>query len=117
MSRMIDSPARSLGEEIKPRGSEPALLRAMLDGQTASADQWAHMIRNHEPGDPPPSRGEFGHGPRYFRLESELATDFEMDDARRETLDGLTKAAGELITVQADDLETIAKRLAAAGPV
>ena len=102
---------------IKPRGSEPALLRAMLDGQTASADQWAHMILNHEPGDPPPSRGEFGHGPRYFRLESELATDFEMDDARRETLDGLTKAAGELITVQADDLELIAKRLAAAGPV
>ena len=83
--------------------------RAPTSGRTS--------ILNHEPGDPPPSRGEFGHGPRYFRLESELATDFEMDDARRETLDGLTKAAGEAITVQADDLETIAKRLAAAGPV
>jgi predicted acylesterase/phospholipase RssA len=102
---------------IWPRGSEPALMRAMLDGQTASADQWAHMILNHERGDPPPTRADVGHGPRYFRLESELATDFEMDDARRKTLEGLTEAAGRLIEDRGDDLQAIAKRLAEAGPV
>ncbi|MGA8926125.1 MAG: patatin-like phospholipase family protein [Solirubrobacterales bacterium] len=102
---------------IWPRGSEPALMRAMLDGQTASADQWAHMILNHQPGDAPPTRADVGHGPRYFRLESELATDFEMDDARRKTLEGLSEAASKLIEERGNDLQVIAERLAAAGPV
>jgi patatin-like phospholipase/acyl hydrolase len=100
-----------------PRGSEPALLRAMLDGQTASADHWAHMLLNHRPGDPPPSSADIGHGPRYFRIESELATDFEMDDARPKTLDGLTAAANVLIEERGDDLAAIARTLAAAGPL
>ncbi len=102
---------------IRPRGSEPALMRAMLDGQTASADHWAHMILNHEPGDPPPTRADIGHGKRYFRLELELATDFGMDDARRQTLEGLTEQARMLIDKRGDDLDAIAERLAAAGPI
>jgi predicted acylesterase/phospholipase RssA len=102
---------------VWPRGSEPALMRAMLDGQTASADQWAHMILNHRPGDAPPRPGDVGRGPRYFRIESELATDFEMDDARRKTLERLTAAAHALIEERSNDIQAIAQRLAAAGPV
>jgi uncharacterized protein len=103
---------------IWPRGSEPALMRAMLDGQTASADHWAHMIVNHEPGDgPPQSAEEVGRGPRYFRIETELGDDLEWDDARRKTLDRLEKAAAELIEEREGDLERIAKHLAEAGPV
>ena len=102
---------------IWPRGSEPALMRAMLDGQTASTDQWAHMILNHQPGDPPPAREDVGRGPRYFRIESTLAADFEMDDARRKTLEALSKEAVTLIEERSDDLQAIAERLAAAGPI
>jgi uncharacterized protein len=102
---------------IRPRGSEPALMRAMLDGQTASADHWAHMILNHRKGEVPPARADIGRGPRYFRIESGLAVDFEMDDARRKTLDGLEDAAALLIKKRGDDLQEIAERLAEAGPV
>jgi hypothetical protein len=102
---------------IWPRGSEPALMRAMLDGQTASADQWAHMILNHEPGAAPPAPDEIGRGPRYYRLESELGEDLEMDDARRKTLEELAGAANDLIDERGDDLQAITQQLAAAGPV
>ncbi len=102
---------------IRPRGSEPALLRAMLDGQTASADHWTHMIVNHEPGDPLPKVESMGRGPRYFRIEAELRDDLEMDDARKETRDKLTARAEELIEERGDDLQAIAGKLAAAGPV
>ena len=103
---------------IWPRGSGPALLHTMLSGQTASADHWAHMLVNHEAGDGPPrTRADIGRGPRYYRIESRLASDIEMDDARRTTLDALTRAAEELIEERAADLDAIAQRLAAAGPV
>jgi hypothetical protein len=102
---------------IAPRGAEPALLRAMLDGQTASADHWAHMILNHEHRDPHLPREALGRGPRYYRIESELATDYEMDDSRRKTLDQLEAAASELIATRGDDLQAIADKLAAAGPI
>ena len=51
------------------------------------------------------------------QLESELATDFEMDDGRRKTLEGLSEAASKLIEERGNDLQVIAERLAAAGPV
>jgi hypothetical protein len=102
---------------IRPRGSEPALMRAMLDGQTASADQWAHMIVNHDIGAPPPRPTDVGRGPRYYRIESELATDLEMDDARRKTLDELEEIANRVIETRGDDLQAIAEKLAEAGPV
>src|SRR3954471_20445270 len=81
---------------IWPRGPEPALMRAMLDGQTASASHWAHMILNVERGKAPPNVRRVGGGPRYFRVEAELGADFEMDDARRKTLDALETKADEL---------------------
>jgi patatin-like phospholipase/acyl hydrolase len=102
---------------IVPRGSEPALMRAMLDGQTASANHWAHMLINHEFGDAAPTRDDVGRGPRYFRIESKLATDFEMDDSRKETLAGLEEAARKLIDARSDDLQAIAEHLARAGPI
>ena len=103
---------------IWPRGSGPALLHTMLSGQTASADHWAHMLVNHEAGDAAPrTKAEIGRGPRYYRLESRLAADIDMDDARKTTLDALTRAAKDLIEERGDDLEAIAQRLAAAGPV
>jgi patatin-like phospholipase/acyl hydrolase len=89
---------------VFPRGSEPALMRAMLDGQTASADHWADSLLN---------RGER----RYFRIESTLATDLEMDDARGKTLRALEELAEKLIAERSGDLQTIAEELAAAGPV
>ena len=102
---------------IWPRGSGPALLHTMLSGQTASADHWAHMLVNHEVGEGPPTEGEIGRGPRYYRIESQLASDVAMDDARRKTLDALAGLAKALVEQRRDDLEAIAGRLAAAGPV
>ena len=102
---------------IWPRASGPALLHTMLSGQTASADHWAHMLVNHEAGEGPPTAAEIGRGPRYYRLESQLATDVGMDDSRRTTLDALAGIAEGLIEQRRDDLEAIAQRLAAAGPV
>jgi patatin-like phospholipase/acyl hydrolase len=96
---------------IWPRGSEPALLRAMLDGQTASADHWAHMLLNHEPGKPLPGEAPIGHGPRYYRIESALATDVEMDDSRAKTLETLKQVATDLIAEHDADLDAIARRL------
>jgi patatin-like phospholipase/acyl hydrolase len=91
---------------ILPRGSEPTLMRAMLDGQTSSADHWADTLLNHGNDEP-----------RYYRIESQLATDFEMDDARKKTLRGLEKAAEKLIEERGADLQAIAEHLAAAGPI
>jgi hypothetical protein len=102
---------------ISPRGSEPALLRAMLDGQTASADHWAHTLLNREHREPHLQPAQIGRGPRYYRIESELATDFEMDDARRSTLDALAEEAVRQIEARAGDLDAIARRLAADGPI
>lgn len=99
---------------VWPRGSEPALMRAMLDGQTASASHWAHMLLNHQPGDAPPAPEEIGRGPRYYRIESKLATDFEMDDAREKTLTSLAEVARGLIDERHDDLDAIARELTAA---
>jgi uncharacterized protein len=91
---------------VSPRGSEPALMRAMLDGQTVSTDHFAEVLLNDDP-----------QRRRYYRIESELATDVEMDDAREKTLRRLAGRAEELIEERGDDLQAIADRLAAAGPI
>lgn len=102
---------------IQPRGSEPALLRAILDGQTLSADHYAHALLNREHRDPRLQRSEIGRGPRYWRIESELAADVEMDDARTATLDALAAEAEARIEERGDDLDAMAQALVAAGPV
>ena len=102
---------------IQPRGSEPALMRAMLDGQTVSADHWAHTLLNAEHRDPQLQRNELGRGPRYWRIESELGADIELDDARTGTLDALANEANARIEERSDDLDRIAQALTAAGPI
>lgn len=97
---------------VWPRGSDPALMRAMLDGQTASATHWAHMLVNHEPGDPPPAAAAIGRGPRFYRIESKLATDVEMDDSRKKTRATLKEEAERLIALHANELDAIATHLA-----
>jgi predicted acylesterase/phospholipase RssA len=89
---------------IWPRGSEPALMRAMVDGQTSSADYWAATVLN---------RG----ARRYIRIESELRADLEMDDARRKTLDTLEDYGKKLIEARSADLDVIAEQLHADGPI
>jgi hypothetical protein len=102
---------------IRPRSGEPPLLGAMLDGQSDAADHWAHMLLNHEPGDPPPAKDDVGHGPRYFRLQAKLRKAYAMDNVRKECFDGLTAAAEELIARRSDELDEIAQRLVRAGPI
>jgi predicted acylesterase/phospholipase RssA len=103
---------------IRPKGGEPRLLGAVLDGQSDAADHWAHMILNHEPGDPFPEPEQVGaEGPRYFRLQARLGRDFPMDDASRGALDALEAAASELISTHDRQLTEIAKRLARPDPL
>jgi hypothetical protein len=92
-------------------------MRAMLDGQTASADHWADALLNERHRDPRLRGDEMGRGPSYYRIESRLTTDYEMDDARTKTLDGLAAKAQELIDARGEDLEAIAHKLAAEGPI
>jgi predicted acylesterase/phospholipase RssA len=99
-------PLRSWGalSWVWPRGSEPALMRAMVDGQTSSADYWAATVLNRD-------------ARRYIRIESELATDVEMDDARKDTLETLEGYGKKLIEERSADLDAIAQQLCADGPI
>jgi predicted acylesterase/phospholipase RssA len=103
---------------ILPRGAEPPLLGAVLDGASDGADHWAHMLLNHDPGAPAPERSEIGRGPRYFRLQTRLEQAIALDDAREEVLaDLLPAAATALIAEREPELEEIVDRLLAAGPL
>jgi patatin-like phospholipase/acyl hydrolase len=103
---------------ILPHGGEPPVLGAVLDGASDAADHWAHMLLNHDPGAPTPSRPEIGRGPRYFRLQVRLEHAIALDDAREEVLAGaLPAAAAALIADRDAELGKIADRLNAAGPL
>ena len=102
---------------IRPRPHDPALVRAILDGQSDAADHWAHMILNYRPGDVVPDRGDIGRGPRYFRFQVTLPDDIPLDGAGRSELDGLEKAGNALIAERDKELDEVARRLAAAGPI
>jgi patatin-like phospholipase/acyl hydrolase len=103
---------------IMPRGAEPPLLGAVLDGASDGADHWAHMLLNHDPGAPAPERVEVGRGPRYFRLQIRLEQAIALDDAGEEVLaDLLPAAAAALIAEREPELEEIVDRLIAAGPL
>ena len=103
---------------IRPRGEEPALIAAILDGQSDAADHWAHMILNHEPGDPLPEPQDIGaRGPRYFRLQVVLPGGLAMDDASPGALERLAAAARELIETHDEQLTEIARRLVRPDPL
>lgn len=103
---------------IRPRGGEPPLLGALLDGQSDAADHWAHTILNHEPGDPFPGADEVGaRGPRYFRLQVRLPGRSALDDASPPALDALEEMARELISSHDAQLTEIARRLTRLEPL
>jgi uncharacterized protein len=103
---------------IRPRGGEPPLLGAVLDGQSDAADHWAHMILNHDPGDPLPEADQIGaNGPRYFRLQIRLSQEVALDDASPQALRRLDAAGRAVIAKYDDQLTEIARRLARAEPL
>ncbi len=103
---------------IKPRGGELPLVGAMLDGQSDAADHWAHMILNHEPGDPYPAREQIGtSGPRYFRVQTQLPESLEMDDAGPGAIATMERVAADLISERDAQLTEIARRIARGAPL
>jgi patatin-like phospholipase len=96
----------------------PPVLDAMLGGSADGSDYWSHMLLNHAPGEAVPAPEEIGNGPRYYRLQVELAEPIEMDDASHETLTvTLPNAAEQLIEERAPQIEAIVAALLAAGPI
>jgi hypothetical protein len=86
----------------------------MLDGQSDAADHWAHVLLNHEPGEPMALGARIGVGPRYYRFQVELPRALPLDDASPENIALLGRSADELIAERAPELEAIADALASA---
>lgn len=103
---------------ILPRGGEPPILGAVLDGASDGADHWAHMLLNHAPGTAAPSPTLIGHGPRYFRLQVQLDDPVALDDASEDALRRtLPAAASELIDAHDAELDRIVGRLLRFAPL
>jgi hypothetical protein len=100
---------------ILPRGGDPPVIGAMLDGESDAAHHWAHMLVNHDAGDELPA--ELGRGPRYFRLDAQLERPLALDDAGPNELAELTRAAGALIADHGAELDEIASVLRRAGRI
>jgi len=97
---------------VKPaRGEEPPILSVLLGGASDGTNYWAHMLLNHEPGNPPPAAEAIGRGERYFRFQAPLAKAVQMDDASPKTLGLLTKVAEELIEERKDEIAQIVEGL------
>jgi hypothetical protein len=97
-------------------GAEPPILSALLGASADGADYWAHMLLNHEPGEPLPAAQEIGNGPRYFRFQAELEEAIEMDDASQEVLRvKLPAAAGRLIAERDAQIDQIVELLTPIG--
>ena len=80
---------------------------APLDG----TNYWAHMLLNHEPGDPRPDADSIGKGDRYYRFQVDLHKSIEMDDASPETLQAPAEAAAALIEERDEEIDEIVARL------
>jgi len=99
---------------ILPKGkAPPPLIDAMLDGQSAATDHWAHILLNHEPGAPVPPRRELGAGPRYYRLQVPLDAPLAMDSVRERDLTRLAEYAEALIAAREPELRALADALGA----
>jgi patatin-like phospholipase/acyl hydrolase len=102
---------------ILPRGGEPPIIGATLDGASDGADHWAHTLLNH-PADPNISRAEVGHGPRFFRWQVQLHDSIALDDASDDVLiEKLPAAAKELIDSRDTEIDQVVERLLQAGPL
>jgi patatin-like phospholipase/acyl hydrolase len=91
---------------IRPRGGDPALIAAFLDGQSDAADHWADVLLNREPG-----------RRRYYRFQTTLAEGTPLDDARPRALRELNAAADRLLEERDHDLRELARRLAPGSPL
>jgi uncharacterized protein len=98
-------------------GGEPPIVSAMLGGSSDGSDYWAHMLLNHEPGDPRPSGEAIGTGERYYRFQADLEGAVEMDDKSPETLTKvLPEAAARLIAERSEEIDVLVERLTPIGP-
>jgi uncharacterized protein len=96
---------------VLPRGGEPPIIGATLDGASDGADHWAHTLLNH-PKDPHVQRADVGRGPRFFRLQVQLHESVAMDDTSNAALkERLPAAAQELIDSRSTELDQIVERL------
>lgn len=93
-------------------GAEPPILAAMLGGSSDGSDYWAHMLLNHEPGDPRPDADSIGKGNRYYRFQVDLHKSIELDDSSPEALTKLLpEAAAALIEERSEEIDQIVARL------
>jgi hypothetical protein len=103
---------------ILPHGDDPPILGAVLDGASDGADHWAHMLLNHVPGAEPPTSGETGQGPRYYRMQVPLEESIPLDDCSEAALtETLPAAAAALIAARDGQLDEIVERLLRSGPL
>jgi patatin-like phospholipase/acyl hydrolase len=102
---------------VWPRQGDPALVSAILDGQSDAADHWAEILLNHVPGQAVADPERMGRGPRYWRFQAKLLRARGLDDAGEASLAALSDAADRLLADRARDLEELARRLIAGGPI
>lgn len=107
-----------------PRAEGEALLGAILDGQADHATETAHMILNGWQGeegggeprwDPTLAPDMLGGGPSFWRYQAPLPEPWAMDDVSR--IAALKRLGLEMAERYEGELERLAKRLIAAGPV
>lgn len=104
---------------IVPRKGESPLLGAVMGGTVDAPNHWAHTLLNLEPGEGPPrSPAQLGRGPRYFRWQAPLDEPIGLDDVSDEALkDKLPAAAAGLIEAHDAELNEVADRIVASGPL
>jgi uncharacterized protein len=99
---------------ILPRGGEPALIAAILDGQSDAADHWAQVLLDSGVSVPGPGGTEQR---RYFRFQTDLPRGVGLDDAREASLDRLDQAAERLLAERAADIDELVGILAPLSPL
>jgi uncharacterized protein len=102
---------------IRPRGGDPALIAAFLDGQSDAAHHWAEILLNHEPGRAVADPARQGRGPRYFRFQVKLSEGTPLDDASPRALERLNETADLLLDERDAELRALARRLALGSPL
>jgi hypothetical protein len=104
---------------LSPLTGEP-LIEATLGGSGAYADEVAHMLLNG--GAPPDTqwqpklpRDVLGGGPQLWRYQPPLPSNFALDDVSN--LAALDQVGAEQVQRYRSELQMLAERLIAAGPV
>jgi predicted acylesterase/phospholipase RssA len=104
---------------IVPQEGESPLLGAVMGGTTDAPNHWAHVLLNLKPGDGPPQGADsLGRGPFFFRWQAKLEHSIGLDDVSDEALEEkLPQAANDLIKEREEELDEVADRVTAAGPI